>query len=143
MAAGRWRRPLDGVCTGDWMMLGWVVGTVGVALGFVEVDGVRTGEVAAGAGAVVGAAGTLVVGSVAGTVSVPPLPSTGDTTGTVVEGDEAVLDLATPASSPTPATPPAAMSTVMLAMRDRPSSRPAGVGGRAVMPQFWLLDVRG
>jgi hypothetical protein len=123
------------------MMLGWVVGTVGVALGAVEVDGVRIGDVAAGA--VAGAGGTLVVGSVAGTVSVPPLPSTGDTTGTVVEGDEAVLDLATPASSPTPATPPAAMSTVMLAMRDRPSSRPAGVGGRAVMPQFWLLDVRG
>jgi hypothetical protein len=114
------------------MMRGAVVGTVGTTRGAVDVAGlddagVVAGEVGVGPGAVV-------AGSLTGVVSVLSLPDAGATTGTVVGGVDAVVDLARPASRPTPATPPAATTSVMFPTRDRPSSRAAGVRGRIVMP---------
>jgi len=55
--------------------------------------------------------------------------SLGLTAGTVVLGDVDVLEAATPASTPTLATPPAAMNNVRLPTRAQPASRWAGVRG--------------
>jgi hypothetical protein len=60
--------------------------------------------------------------------------TSGDTVGTVVVGELDVLDAATPASRPTPATPPAAMISVRLPTRVQPASRSAGVRGVLVTP---------
>ncbi len=147
MVAAPWRRPLDGVCTGDWMMLGCVVGTVGVTFGAFEVAGDCEPELDAAevdAGDVAVDDGATVDGAVADGVDPPSsLAAAGVTTGTVVDGDDAVLDLATPARSPTPATLPAATSKVMLPTRERPSSRAAGVRGRIVMPAILAARRKG
>jgi hypothetical protein len=118
------------------MMVGWVVGTVGVARGAADDDGVDDAgvRVAAELGALVAVSGGLVAGAVEGVVTVPSPPSAGASTCTLVDGVDVVLALATPASRPTPATPPAATISVMFPTRDRPSSRAAGVRGRIVMP---------
>jgi hypothetical protein len=85
---------------------------------------VVAGVVLAGSVAVAG-------GSVAGDVSGA---SAGLTAGTVVLGDVDVLEAATPASTPTLATPPAAMNSVRLPTRAQPASRWAGVRGELVTP---------
>ena len=83
-------------------------GADGVVAGWLAVVEVTGGEVSAG--------------DVAGA-------SLGLTAGTVVLGDVDVLDAATPASTPTLATPPAAMNSVRLPTRAHPASRWAGVRG--------------
>jgi hypothetical protein len=71
--------------TGGWITAGWVVGVVEV------VPAEARGAVGTVAGAVAGVVAAGALGSVAGT-------SVGVTTGTVVVGDGAVLDAATPAA---------------------------------------------
>jgi hypothetical protein len=85
---------------------------------------VADGAVAPVAGAVAGvevtggdvAGGEVSGGEVSGA-------SLGLTAGTVVLGDVDVLEAATPASTPTLATPPAAMNSVRLPTRAHPASR--------------------
>jgi hypothetical protein len=105
--------------------------TLGSVVAVVVVGDVAAGADAAGADVVGGsvAAGDRVdeAGAVAGVGS-------GATTGTVVVGVVEVLDAAAPARTPTPATPPAAMSSVMLPTRTHPASRFAGVRGALFTP---------
>ena len=72
-------------------------------------------------------AGSVAGGDVAGAEVAGA--SLGTTAGTVVVGDVDVLEAATPASTPTLATPPAAMKSVRLPTRAQPASRWADVRG--------------
>jgi hypothetical protein len=94
------------------------VGSVVVVVG--RVPAVADGPAGVVAGSVAG--GDVAAAEVAGA-------SLGTMAGTVVLGDVDVLEEATPASTPTLATPPAATNSVRLPTRAQPASRWAGVRG--------------